>query len=73
MMKNSELLKELKRRIKNKQIRLNYDGCRYGECVGSIISGTATDEYFLNFDELEVSEENKKKTKLRTKKKKSNL
>ena len=51
--KNSTLLKELEKRIKNKEIRFNYDGHRIGEDIGGLVSWNSTDKYDLDFTELE--------------------
>jgi len=58
-LKNSTLLKELIRRIKLKEIRFNYDGRQIGEDIGGLISWDATDQYWLDFEELERYLENK--------------
>jgi hypothetical protein len=52
-LKNSTLLKELARRIKSKEIRFNYDGRQLGKDIGGLVSWNASDEYFLDFAELE--------------------
>ena len=51
--KNSQLLAELTRRIKSKEIRFNYDGRKIGEDIGGLVSWDATDKYDLDFAELE--------------------
>ena len=50
---NSQLLEELTRRIKLKEIRFNYDGRKIGEDIGGLVSWDATDKYDLDFAELE--------------------
>jgi len=52
-LKDSTLLKELKRRIKNKEIRFSYDGRQLGEDIGGLWVCDATDPYQLDFKELE--------------------
>ena len=49
--KNSQLLIELKRRIKSKEIRFNYDS--FDNTIGGLWVCHATDEYYLDFVELE--------------------
>jgi len=50
--KCSTLLKILKERIKNKEIRFNYDGSKENNIVGLWVCDGAN-EYFLEFEELE--------------------
>jgi hypothetical protein len=52
-LKNSTLLKELKRRIENKEIRFSYDNLYEPQHINSLISWDATDKYDLDFTELE--------------------
>lgn len=53
VMKNSTLLKELERRIKEKEIRFNYDSPYPPQNINSLISWDATDKYDLDFAKLE--------------------
>jgi hypothetical protein len=57
-LKNSILLKELKRRMKQREIRFNWTYCKNcGDNPDGLISWNALDEYEIDFAEIEKVED----------------